>query len=517
METWNRRLLLVGATKLLFMSGLTAAEASDPLFEAMASKARAVAEIPYNPPDKDLPDVLDELDYSDYRDIRFRNSSAIWRGASPFEMQLFHLGFIYREPVSIFLVDETGNRKRLNYDNRLFEYGERVNTRLAELKPDLAFAGFRLHYNLNSQNYKDELIVFQGASYFRLVGPGQVYGLSARGLAINTGEPQGEEFPRFSEFWVQKAESDTNHINIYALLESPSITGAYHFQIKPAAQTYMDTRLQLFARKDIAKVGIAPLTSMFFYGENSPYKPDDFRPEVHDSDGLAVLTADNLKLWRVLNNPRHLQITSSVISAPKGFGLIQRDREFQHYQDSEAHYHKRPSYWVEPRGDWGSGRVELVELPTPDETNDNIVAYWVSDQPVRAGEMREYRYRLTSLYDELPGKAVARVIQTRQGWAAIPGQSNPPPINHRQFVVDFAGGDLVHLPADAQVKVQTDVSRATLRDTQLKRLSDGHTWRVSFKLQPNDGETADIRLKLTYQGTILSEEWNYVFDARNLR
>src|SRR5690606_26373464 len=295
---------------------------------------------------------------------------------------------------------------------------------------------------------------FQGASYFRMVGPGQFYGVSGRGLAIDTAEASGEEFPVFREFWLVQPQPGQTHLVLYALLDSPSISGAYRFEVTPGAPTEMLVEARLFARKDIKKLGVAPLTSMYHHGENKVRFVDDFRPEVHDSDGLLVATANGEWVWRPLSNHLALRISSLSDENPHGFGLLQRVREFNSYMDQEAKYQLRPSIWVTPVGDWGKGRVELVEIPTDTEVNDNIVAYWVPEQSMKAGETRRYSYRLRSFDNNLPEQIGAKVLRTRIGWGAIPGHSNPPPHSKRQFIIDFAGGELENLPADAPLEAQ---------------------------------------------------------------
>ena len=221
------------------------------------------------------------------------------------------------------------------------------------------------------------MVTFLGASYFRGLAKGQKYGLSARGLAINTAEMIGEEFPIFKEFWLQKPKTKDKVITLYALLDSKSVSGAYRFEIIPGANTIMNIEAHLFPRENIQKIGIAPLTSMFLFGENNKNDFDDFRLEVHDSDGLLVHNGHGEWLWRPLDNSKKLRISSFVDNGVKGFGLLQRDRDLSNYQDFEANYQSRPSAWVEPLENWNDGYVQLVEIPSRQEIHDNIVAYWV--------------------------------------------------------------------------------------------------------------------------------------------
>lgn len=490
---------------------------AESLLEVMASRAQTLAQQAYQPPPRDLPDVLRDMNYDRYRAINFRPESALWRGAARFETQFFHPGFIYQEPVTMRSVTLDGGNTALAFNPDFFVYhGEKVELP-AEVLQQVGYAGFRVHYPINTDQYKDEFLVFQGASYFRLVGPGQIYGLSARGLAVDTAAASGEEFPSFREFWLVQPEPDATRMWIVALLDSPSVTGAYLFEIAPGAAAEMRVEARLFTRTDIGKIGIAPLTSMFFYGENRTEFHDDFRPEVHDSDGVLMLTRGGEWIWRPLTNPPHLRVTSLADDNPQGFGLVQRDRNFANYQDAEARYDQRPSLWVSPEGNWGRGRLEVVEIPTDSETNDNIVTYWVPDEPVKANQSLKFRYRLETFDERLPSQDLAQVTATRIGWAALPGQKDPPPRSKRQFIVDFQGGPLEHLPTGLPLTADLQMSGGNATDVTVARLPRGATWRVSFKLSPEGDAPVDMRLFLSLRDQRLSEVWNYVWSPQAVR
>lgn len=480
------------------------------LFNAIEARAKALAEQDYRPPTAAMPDELTNMSYEQYRSIQFRQEAALWKDQSLFEIQLFHPGFLYKEPVVLRLAT-AGEDSSLPFRADYFNYVGLAEALAGKVPENMGFAGFRVHYPLNTNEYKSEFLVFLGASYFRLVGPGQIYGLSARGLAIDTAESKGEEFPAFREFWLVKPEPDQAQIVIYALLDSPSITGAYRFEVIPGAPTEMLIEARLFARKDIQKLGVAPLTSMYLHGENHVRFVDDFRPEVHDSDGLLMATSGGEWIWRPLSNHRMLRISSLADENPRGFGLLQRDRDFNSYMDMEAIYHSRPSFWIIPEGDWGRGRVELVEIPTDTEVHDNIVAYWVPDRSMKAGENRQYTYRLRSFDQHLPEQSVAKVVRTLTGWGAIPGQSNPPPRSKRQFAVDFAGGALESLPADAPLEAELEKNSGSITDLMVTRLPDQRTWRASFKLEPDGNHTMDMRLSIKLRDQRLTEVWSYVW------
>lgn len=490
---------------------------AEALLETMATRAKTLASQAYQAPQKDLPPVLAGLNYDQYRRINFHPDAALWRNETLFEIQFFYPGFLYREPVAIRALTLDGTNTPIPFDPDFFVYhGDPV-----QIPPDaisrIGYAGLRVHYPLNTPKYKDEFLVFQGASYFRLVGPGQLYGISARGLAINTAESSGEEFPSFREFWLVKPAADASRMWIIALLDSPSLAGAYSFELIPGAPTSINVEARLFPRADIKKLGIAPLTSMFFYGENRTRFIDDFRPEVHDSDGLLMQTGAGEWIWRPLSNPYELRVTSLQDRSPRGFGLLQRDRDFLSYHDTEAKYELRPSLWIEPDGDWGEGRLELVEIPTESETNDNIVSYWVPALPVKAGTDWRFRYKLTTFNERLPQHNKAHVERTRIGWAALPGQSSPPPRSKRLFMVDFNGGPLDNLPPNIEINADLQINNGSAEDVLVTRLPDGNTWRVSFKLTPNNATPVDMRLFLALRDQRLSEVWNYVWSPSEIR
>lgn len=464
------------------------AAVDNPTFSVVAERARALAAQPYVAPAGKLPADLAALNYDRHRDIRFRPERGLWRDAGlPFEVQFFHPGWLFADPVRVHEVSNAGTRE-ISVDPRDFDYGK--NTLDPAAWPKLGFAGFRVHYPLNSGAYKDELVVFLGASYFRALGQGQRYGLSARALAIDTvarpGKPtRGEEFPRYVEFWLERPGADAKSLTFHALLDSPRAAGAYTFTITPGEETVMQVRSRLVLRsgsQDIATLGIAPLTSMFLHGENQP-DDDDFRPEVHDSDGLAVHAGSGEWLWRPLVNPqlsraKGVLTTSFSTTDPRGFGLMQRDRSFASYEDLEARYELRPSAWVEPIGPWGAGRVELVQLPTDEEIHDNIVAYWLPDQLPAPGEPLDlsYRVRWQMKQEQRPGSAW--VTQTRRGRSygkLLEGE--------HKFVIDFDGPALRALPPDAVVEPVITVGADTVvREAVAYRHEVTGGWRLTLRV-----------------------------------
>lgn len=494
---------------------LAAENQSQPLFERVTEKARRLARETYAPADtSDLPEPLQQMSYDEYREIRFKKDRALWDGKSRFSVELFHRGFLYREPVTIHEIADGGVRQ-VPYDTKLFEYGDQQAVE-GELGDSLGFAGFRIHYPINTADYNDEVVAFLGASYFRMVGRGQSYGLSARGLAVDTALPQGEEFPRFTEFWLVRPDAEATTVTFYALLDSESVTGAYRFRLEPGKRTALNVEARLFTREPVEKLGVAPLTSMFMWGENSERPPDDVRPEVHDSDGLLMHTGQDEWIWRPLTNPKRLQISSLMDDAPRGFGLAQRDRRFRSYHDLDSRYETRPGLWVSPLGgDWGKGVVQLVEIPSELESNDNIAAFWVPDTPIEAGERYTFRYRLETYGARRNASNVAAVQGTRIGRGGDPEAKKDKKTQHktRRFLVRFSGGELEGLDPTQPVEARLSASTGEVTEIDTRALPRSDGWQVDFELSPHpDGRASDLRLHLTLHGRRVSETWNYVWD-----
>ena len=437
------------------------ADAGQPFsFQNVIDKASALSKKSFELDQGDVPEFLLKITYDDWRDIRFDPKRALWlHDKLLFNAQFFHPGLFYNRIVKIHAVDSAGVQD-IPFSPDLFDYGK--NNFKDKVPADLGFAGFRLHYPINTPDYHDEVIVFLGASYFRAVAQGQNYGISVRGLAIDTALSSGEEFPYFKEFWLLRPARSEKSMTVFALLDSPSVTGAYKYVIFPGKETLINVTSRLFVRKNVDKLGIAPLTSMFFYGENTNQRPiDDFRPEIHDSDGLMVATGSGEWIWRPLRDPRTLLVTSFQVKSLVGFGLIQRDLNFDHYQDLEAHYESRPSVWIKPVGNWGEGRVELIQIPMVDtETNDNIVAFWVPSQLPEAHQPIRYSYEIKWHFPDRTRPPSGRVIATRT--AAGSGE------RVKKFIIDFAGERLESLPADTPLTgVITVDPKAKLVEQQL--------------------------------------------------
>ena len=507
-----RPVLVVAQELDLVQSGSVAEQ----VLQTVRERARDGASKPFVESKTNLSEALDKLSYDEYRAIRYKPARALWRGEAQFEVQPFHMGFIFKRPVKINTVLKSAERRPFLFSKDDFNYDEPAQFLTDTDFGEVHFAGFRVSFPLNTASYFDEVLTFQGASYFRLLSSLQAFGLSARGIAVNTAEPEGEEFPYFSEFWLIQPDTDANYFNIIALLESPSLTGAYQFSLSPGAPTELRVDAFLYMRKSVKKVGIAPLTSMFLQGENSVGKLDDYRPEIHDSDGLLFQTAYGEWNWRPLNNPRDLSVVSFSAYSPRGFGLLQRDTNFDHYQDVEARYEKRPGLWVVPMDDWGKGKIELVEIPTPSETNDNIVAYWVPEQVYEPNKEYAVSYVLKSVYGDFGAYDLAQVQRSANSWSYIPGSDHADKRDHRRFIVDFSSTRINKFDSDLPIKAEVSTLAGKIFDVNVQKLPSDQGWRASFQLDPDGAEMNDMRLYLTLRGKRISEVWNYVWSPRAL-
>jgi glucans biosynthesis protein len=493
-------------------------------FENVVSEAKALSEKPFKSPKGEIPDSLMNIKYDQWRDIRFKPEKALWREEKlPFTVQFFHPGLYYDRTVGISIISPEGEVRPLPFTRAFFDYkSEEVRALVPE---NLGFAGFRLHHPINKEDYYDEVAVFVGASYFRAVGRRMNYGLSARGLAIDTVLPSGEEFPYFKEFWLRQPRPEDREISFYALLDGPSVTGAYQFRLIPGKETRMEVRMTVFLRKPVAKLGIAPMTSMFHHGENTTHRHvDDFRPEVHDSDGLIIATGTGEWIWRPLVNPRTLMVNSFQDENPIGFGLSQRDMEFDHYQDLESNYENRPSLWISPVGSWGKGHVELIHIPTDKEIFDNIVAFWVPARLPEIGEPLTLAYNMRWHYASDGARPPAgRVTATRTGKNKMEGARFG---EARMFVVDFQGGKLDALPHDKPVEGVVSVGKGVkVAEQQVYKNRFTGGWRLVFQLITEDGSHVDrgpsarglaspleIRAYLKLGESALTETWSYIFE-----
>ncbi|GGA31127.1 glucan biosynthesis protein [Neptunicoccus cionae] len=459
--------------------------------------ARNLSKQAYKAP-ASVPEEWTQISYEDYQSIWFDNRNALWNNQEdvPLRLDVFAPGLYFPHPVEISIV-ENGVAAPLLFDMEMFG----TTDKFPELPvgDSLGYSGLRLRAELQRAGIYEEFAVFQGASYFRAIGNGNIYGLSARALAIDTAQERGEEFPVFRAFWLEKPNAKGKAFVVHALLDSPSCTGAYRFEITPGEALVMDIEARLFPREDMEHLGVAPLTSMFQYDQTNRHKFTDFRPAVHDSDGLLIVNGAGETLWRPLANPAHLQISSFIDNNPTGFGLMQRAQEYRDFADLEALYHRRPGVWVEPKGDWGAGAVTLVEIPTPSEVFDNIVCFWTPKEIWRAGSDHALSYRLTWSQDNMYGNGLA-VRNTMIGSA----------FENRGIIVviDFDAG--AKMPTDfSAISHPIQASAGKVSSGVLQRNPETGGPRLAFKFEPDGAKTIEFRTQLLVDDTPLSEIWLY--------
>jgi glucans biosynthesis protein len=519
MPAVNRRQVLVASVPLAFaITGLAPsfgrADAEGPQlgppqpfdFDALRKEAAALAAKPYVAP-KAPPDIVAKIDFDVAQKIKFRADKAIWgNGPQPFPVRLFHVDKFNPLPVQINVLSG-GVARPVIYTPEDFDYGGTGIEK--KLPPDLGFSGFRV---MSSPTAATDWLAFQGASYFRSAGEDNQYGASARGIAVDTALSTKEEFPRFVAFWLAEPDTHRSEITIYALLDGPSLTGAYRFVAIKETGAIMDVDAELFVRDDIARLGIAPLTSMYWYGENDRQPATDWRPEIHDSDGLAMWTGKGERIWRPLIDPPSVLTNSFLDENPRGFGLMQRDRNFDHYQDDGAFYNRRPSIWVEPKGNWGAGAVQLVEIPTGDEIHDNIVVFWNPKQAIKAGDRYKMSYRLY-WQDRGPfvPSDIGQVTATRIGNGGVPGQPKPGDKDKRKFVIDFAGGPLARMAPRYDVTPVVTVSRGKVSNAYVIKVVGTERWRALFDVQAAGTDPINLRCFLRLNGKTLTETWLYQY------
>ncbi|AZE58816.1 glucan biosynthesis protein G [Pseudomonas sp. SWRI124] len=465
----------------------------------VSAKAKELAGQKYEAPRSNLPNEFREMKFADYQKIRFRNEKAEWADQNtPFKLSFYHQGMHFDTPVKINEVTADSVHE-IKYDPTRFDFGDvKFDPKATE---QLGYAGFRVLFPINKADKQDEIMTMLGASYFRVVGKDQVYGLSARGMAIDTALPSGEEFPRFTEFWIERPKPGDKHLVIFALLDSPRATGAYRLILRPGTDTVVDVKSQMYLRDKVSKLGVAPLTSMFLFGANQPSKVLNYRRELHDSSGLSIHAGNGEWIWRPLNNPKHLSVSNFSVENPRGFGLLQRGRNFSHYEDLDDNYDKRPSAWIEPEGDWGKGTVDLVEIPTADETNDNIVAFWSPAELPEVGKPLDVSYRLHWTLDDAAFHSPdsAWVKQTLRSTGDVK-QSNliRQPDGSVAYLVDFEGPSLKKLLPDAPVRSQVSVSdNAELVENSVRYNEHTKGWRLTLRMKIKDaGKPTEMRAAL---------------------
>ncbi|KII17761.1 glucan biosynthesis protein [Phaeobacter sp. S60] len=503
MRAFSRRTFLATAlasTAPFALGALTspASATGGPAFsrETVVSLARDLAAAPYAPR-ASVPQDWQEQSYEDYQTRWFRSRDALWsKTPRSYNVDFFLPGLYFPRPVEIFTV-ENGLAQPVAFDLSLFDKTDKAPD--LSIDDSLGYSGFRLRTDLKEPGKKTEFCVFQGASYFRAIGAAHTYGLSARGLAVNTATAKGEEFPEFISFWLEAPVPGQKNMVVHALMDSPSVTGAYRFDILPGQNTVMEVEARLFAREELDNIGLGPLTSMFLFDQTNRNRFDDFRPAVHDSDGLLVVNGNGETLWRPLANPKTLQLSSFVDENPRGFGLMQRPRLLSDYEDLEAHYHQRPALWVEPKGDWGKGAVTLVEIPADKEIYDNIVAYWRPRESYAPGSEINIDYRLT--WGDGPDLSVPQVINTAAG-ARIFGDPG------RIMTIDFAAHPMFAGGVD-DLEAHITSPHVTPTEGVLQENPETGGLRLAFAFDPGERDHVELRAELRKDGQPASEVWLY--------
>lgn len=463
--------------------------------QKIIARARKISESPFERPTVEVPAPFDALDEALYKAIKFREEQRLWRDEGRgFELEFLPRGWIYETPVRISIAN--GGAERLAASQKLFALGSEFTG--AKPEAPYAFSGFRILSPVHDAARLTSTALFQGASYFRAIGRGQTFGTFARALAINTARAEGEEFPVFREFWIETPPVASEEIVVHAIFDSPSLTGAARYVIQPGAATEIDVTTTLFPRRKIAHFGIAPLTSMFFHGPASTRESNDIRPRVHNADGLAIVNGRGERIWRPLANHRTLQVSAFIDDNPRGFGLCQRPRSFDDYQDFDAAYESRPSVWVTPRGKWGRGGVELVEIPTNDEIHDNIVAYWRPFETLEAGKPATFSYRITFGDEEPVAWMPVRSVATRIG--------SRPSLDGIAVAIDFEVKDANTIASLPRAEVSNYGGKLTT--PMVRALPDGKV-SVGFDIDPGDAELIEVRLVLRQGDKPISETWVY--------
>lgn len=478
-------------------------------FDMLKTRAAALAAKPYVPPPMPDPTIVKTMNYDTAKNITPDPDYALFgNGEGAYPVTFLAVGQLFAKSVRLFAV-EGGNAREVLFRSDYFKSppGGPLSRLPAAPAP---FAGFEIRQANDKPQLRDHegWARFIGASYFRAVGEANQFGLSARGIAQNTGVANPEEFPDFTHFWIGEGAKDGDPVFVYALLDGPSVAGAYRFIMHRARATTMDITCELHLRKPIERLGIAPLTSMFWYSETVKGAGADWRPEIHDSDGLAMWNGKGEHLWRPLNDPPTLNVSAFEDENPRGFGLMQRDKTYDHYLDAVS-YEKRPCGWVEPIGDWGKGSVQLVEIPTDNEIYDNVIAMWVPAEPNQAGQTLGYRYKLLWRdTDPFPGD-LALCVATRLGAGAIQGAPRSKVL--RKFMVEFKGAFLATLDQDEVPEAVLTASRGTFSHIITEPSPDGalDLWRTQFDLDPQGNDPVEMRCFLRHKGKPLTETWIY--------
>ncbi|WP_155836542.1 glucan biosynthesis protein [Hyphomonas pacifica] len=467
----------------------------------IVDQARRLAASEFQPSPA-VPDDAKAMNYDQYRRILPAESDMGWPEDKGRYRFLFDpRGYLFNHEVKINLVNGADVTPKA-YDPDLFDFKDLPLSK--HTRQTLGFAGVRLLAPINRSGKFDEVLSFKGASFFRALGAGNVYGASARGLGLGTASPEGEEFPFFKEFWIVHPDTADDQVEMFALMDSPSVTGAFRFLVTTGQTTRMDVEATFFPRKEIQRVGLSPLTSMYYFSPHDVVKQaTDYRPAVHDSEGLAVHMANGEWAWRPLLNPAELEVSVLTEDQPKGFGLLQRHRKFDDFSDLEAGYHQRPDVWIEPTGEWGEGQLMLVEIPTVNEYNDNIAVFWRPKNSWRAGEAKTISYTMNWGLKPSVMPQVVSVSETRAG--KKPGEKR------YLFILDYDESPSEYFD-DAEMEITT--SAGEILNPTLRKHPGDDRYRLSFELDPGSASMAELRTVVHKGETPLTETWLYRWRAK---
>jgi glucans biosynthesis protein len=467
--------------------------------DTVVRQAVELAAKPFKEPEAPpLPSLLSGLTFDQYASIRRVPGTAIWSGEKlGFSLEPLHRGFVYTTPIAINIV-ENGFAQKVLYESADFDFGK--------LQPpavlgDLGFSGLRI-LKSSDQGFEDAAI-FQGASFYRARARAQAFGVTARGLAIRTGDEPGEEFPLFREFWIEKPNPAANTLTIHALLDSASVTGAFRFTLRPLETTIIDTEMTLIARVAVDKLGFGAMAAVYLFSGLDHRRADDVRAAVYESTGLQILAGSGEWLWRPVSNRETLQISAFSDLNPRGFGLLQRTRSFDAFYDDATHWELKPTLWIEPIGDWGEGDLRLLEIPAASEANENVVAQWRPKAGMAAGTSLSIAYRQFWCWSPPSSPRLATCVSSRSGKIG----------NRQRFAVEMAGDLFADPQKAAAASADVHASPGKIESVRLFPYKDRRSVRVVFDLDPGSEAYSELRLTLSVDNQAASETWLYRWTA----
>lgn len=482
-------------------------------FETLVSMARNSARCEYKERVTPLPKSLQNLDYSQYNLMRYNIDSDLWANDDlPFRVSFFPLGTtLYSLPVEIYEIDNETLISKVPFSPKFFQYEDQVKFIKDQMPEDAGYAGFKLRYKPKGSSYPDEFAAFLGNSYFRIICDGSSYGLSNRGLAINTGvENVPEEFPAFEKFYLVKPSKGDESIIIYAFLNGRSVTGAYSFKITPGTEASVDVKSVLFLRNKVNLLCLAPITSMFWFTLGEPDNFYDYRPSVHNSEGLVLSDGKNDIYEPLTNYPFHKMINDDIsCDSLRYFGLVQRDREYNRYMDPGVKYHLNPNCLIVPQNNWREGSLRLFVLPTLTEWMDNINLFWIPKTLPEPMEPINFDYKILYSLKE-PKNTLSFVKYTNLGQDLINCKNTI-------FALSFADKDaIIEKSKDIKIDLQVPSDVIIASPPSIEKIIFNDTWRVLFTLTIHkklayEDKPFIIKCTLKDNGKSISEEWYFLW------